>query len=96
MALRRAEAESTVWRWNDTQAERQPAVSYLVRCWQEPREMAGEAAPFRGYVRDLRTSEERYFGDPKQLAEHILRRLEAERQESELLNEPRGLEGAAG
>lgn len=61
-----------------------PAVSYLVRFWLEPRERAGESSPFRGYARDLETGEERYFGDPRRFAEHVLRRLRAERQEQEL------------
>lgn len=58
-----------------------PAASYLVRFWLEPREKEGESSPFRGYTRDLQTGEERYFGDPRRFAEHVIRRLQAERQE---------------
>ncbi len=47
----------------------------------EPREDAEEDAPYRGYARDLQSGEERYFQDPRKLAEHILRRLHAERRE---------------
>ena len=54
--------------------ERPPATSCLVRCWLEPREKEGEA-PFRGYVRDLHTAEERYFDDPVRLGEHLARLL---------------------
>lgn len=57
-------------------------VSYLVRFWEEPREEAGEAALYRGYARNLETGEESYFGDPRRLGEHILRRLREERREA--------------
>ena len=47
----------------------------MVRCWEEPREQAGETPVFRCFVRDLRTGEERYLSDPRELGELILRRL---------------------
>ncbi len=65
------------------------AVSYLVRFWLEPREKAGESSPFRGYARDLQTGEEQYFGDPRRFAEHVLRRLRAERQAADHETEDR-------
>ncbi len=60
--------------------EEQTSATYLVRFWLESREKAGETAPFRGYARDLRSGEERYYGDPRRFAEHVLRRLQAQRQ----------------
>ena len=64
--------------------DRQPTVSYLVRFWLEPREGEGESSPFRGYSRDLHTGEERYFGDPRRFAEHVLLQLRAEQTANEL------------
>ena len=55
-------------------------VSYLVRFWLEPKQTGEDAGPFRGYARDLRTGEERYFGNPQGLSDHIHRRLRATRQ----------------
>jgi hypothetical protein len=52
-----------------------PASSWMVRCWEEPREKAGEEPVFRCFVRDLRTGEERYLSDPRELGELILRKL---------------------
>ncbi len=74
---RRTEAEETY------RGDERPAVSYLVRFWLEPRETDEESGGFRGYARDLRTGEERYFGDPRSLSELILRRLQATRQAEE-------------
>ncbi len=73
-------AGETCGRSGPRRGDGQP-VSYLVRFWLEPREREGESSPFRGYARDLQTGEERYFGDPRRFAEHVLRRLRAERQE---------------
>lgn len=58
-------------------AAERPTLSYLVRCWQEPRNRDGES-PFRVYIRDLKTGEERYFDDPRRFAEHVLRLLQRE------------------
>ena len=60
--------------------EQPAAVSFLVRFWLEPRQDEAADAPHRGYARDLRTGEEGYFRDPRRLAEHIVRRLQAERR----------------
>lgn len=51
------------------------AHSYLVRVWVEPREMEGESARVRGYVRDLRTGEETYLNDPDELGPYLGRQL---------------------
>lgn len=48
--------------------------SYLVRVWQE----TGEDADLRFYLRDLKTGEERYLGDSKQIAELLTRGLRVE------------------
>lgn len=54
-------------------------ISWLVRCWVEPREEghAEEAPVVRCFVRDLRTGQERYLSDPKALGELMLRHLRA-------------------
>lgn len=54
---------------------RRPASSWMVRCWEEPRERAGEEPIVRFFVRDLRTGEERYLSDPRELGELMLRKL---------------------
>lgn len=61
-----------------------PVVSYLVRYWLEPEEDANDASPFRGYVRNLETGKERYFGDPRRFAQHVLRRLQSAREDGAL------------
>lgn len=82
MTVRKTEdGDGILRRRSGEQGDERPAVSYLVRFWLEPREGEGADAPYRGYARDLRTGEERYFQDPRRLAEHILRRLHAERRE---------------
>ena len=48
--------------------------SYLVRVWQE----TGEDAEVRFYLRNLKTGEERYLGDPKQIAELLTGGLRVE------------------
>ncbi len=45
--------------------------SYLVRVWQE-----SEATDLRFYLRDLKTGEERYLGDLKQIGELLTRGLD--------------------
>ncbi len=71
-----------------------PAVSYLVRFWVEPQDQEGVDGPYRGYVRDLETGEERYFSDPMSFAEHLLRQLRAANQATD--REPRDIEDASG
>ncbi len=77
------------------QGDERPAGSYLVRFWLEPREGEEEPDLCRGYARDLRTGEERYFGDPRRLSEHILSRLQAKRAE-ESQSEPHLVEATIG
>jgi hypothetical protein len=56
-----------------------PAMSWLVRCWEEPREVAQGAPVLRCLVRDLRTGEERYLSDPREIGELMLRQLRTAR-----------------
>lgn len=53
------------------------SASFLVRLWAEPREIEGESAPVRGFLRNLRTGEEHYLSDPGGLAELLTRPLVA-------------------
>jgi hypothetical protein len=55
-------------------------ISWLVRCWVEPREEghgAEEPPVVRCFLRDLRTGQERYLNDPRALGELVLRQLRA-------------------
>ncbi len=54
-----------------------PTMSWLVRCWEEPRELAHAEPVLRCFVRDLRTGEERYLKDPREIGELVLRQLRA-------------------
>lgn len=56
-------------------ARERRAQSYLVRVWLEPREVEGKPARVRGFVRDLRTGEERYLNDPAELSSYLGRQL---------------------
>ncbi len=85
---RKTVAEETVARQRrPPRGDERPGVSYLVRFWVEPRETGSESGLFRGYARDLRTGEERYFGDPQGLSEHIERRLQATLQAGDARSE---------
>lgn len=55
-------------------------MSWLVRCWEEPREEDHESPVYRCSVRDLRTGEERYLSDPREVGELMLRQVRAERK----------------
>jgi hypothetical protein len=56
------------------------ALSWLVRCWEEPSQQAGDGPVLRGFVRDLKTGKERYLSDPGALGEIVTQEiLEAER-----------------
>ena len=56
-------------------------MSWLVRCWEEPREEETETPVFRCSVRDLRTGEERYLSDPREIGELMLRQVRAADQQ---------------
>jgi len=48
-----------------------PVHSFLVRVWTEPRDAAAAEARVRLYVRDLRSGEERYLGNPDLIADFL-------------------------
>jgi hypothetical protein len=52
-----------------------PSLSWLVRCWAEPREEPHGTPVLRIYVRDLKTGEERYLSDPRELGKLALRKM---------------------
>lgn len=60
-----------------------PASSFLVRCWLEPRETAGTEPVVRVTVRNLQTGEEQHLSDPRQLGDRLLRHLGASAEELE-------------
>ncbi|MBS1251817.1 MAG: hypothetical protein MAG451_00851 [Anaerolineales bacterium] len=55
--------------------DKRRSASFLVRVWLEPRVIADEPSPMRGYLRNLQTGEEEYFADPSQIEEHVRRYL---------------------
>jgi hypothetical protein len=55
-----------------------PAMSWLVRCWVEPRETEQAEPVIRCCLRNLRTGEEQYAGDPEKLGELVLQHLREE------------------
>jgi hypothetical protein len=60
------------------------ALSWLVRCWEEPSQQPDESPVLRGFVRDLKTGKERYLSDPGALGEIVTQEiLEAERMKEE-------------
>lgn len=65
---------------NAVRSKRGNPMSWLVRCWEEPRE--GEPVQttepvLRCSMRDLSTGEERYFNDPREIGELMLRQVRA-------------------
>jgi len=50
-------------------------MSWLVRCWEEKREVAQRDPVLRCFVRDLRTGEERYLSDPREIGDLMLRQF---------------------
>ncbi len=59
-------------------------MSWLVRCWEEPREGEHETPVYRCSVRDLRSGEESYLSDPREIGELMLRQVRAERKAATL------------
>ena len=58
---------------NDTQPV---SVSYLLRFWEEPRRNDGQAPVLRCYLRNLKTGQEIYVGDPSTLGGQLLAQLQ--------------------
>jgi hypothetical protein len=55
-----------------------PTKSWLIRCWEEPREQDTPGGPdpiHRCSVRDLETGEERYVSDPREVGDLVTRRM---------------------
>jgi len=55
-------------------------VSFLVRCWEEPRASGDEPPLARCLIRNLQTGEERHLNDPGRIGEavkHALKSLDA-------------------
>jgi hypothetical protein len=50
-------------------------MSWLVRCWEEPREEEPGTPVVRCSLRNLRTGEEHHVSDPGKLGEIVLRHL---------------------
>jgi hypothetical protein len=50
--------------------------SFLLRIWQEGREIEGETPKMRVFMRNLKTGEEHYMGDLDQLGEEVLRQFQ--------------------
>lgn len=54
--------------------------SFLVRIWREPREDRTASQPVRGFVRNLRTGEEHYLGDPGLVLDQLVRSSESKEE----------------
>lgn len=50
--------------------------SFLIRIWEENREIAGEAPKMRVFMRNLKTGDEHYLGDIGNLGEAVLRQYQ--------------------
>ncbi|HEY0514518.1 MAG TPA: hypothetical protein VGH73_21630 [Thermoanaerobaculia bacterium] len=46
-------------------------MSWLVRCWEEPRDQPQGDPVLRCFIRDLKTGEERYLSDPRELGDLV-------------------------
>ena len=50
--------------------------SFLIRIWEENREINGETPKMRVFLRNLKTGDEHYLGDLDQLGEAVLRQYQ--------------------
>lgn len=50
--------------------------SFLLRIWEEGREIEGESPKMRVFMRNLKTGEEHYLGALDQLGEEVLRQFQ--------------------
>ena len=57
-------------------SEASQSGSFLLRIWEEGREIDGEAPKMRVFMRNLKTGEEHYLGDLDQLGEEVLRQFQ--------------------
>jgi hypothetical protein len=56
-------------------AEDRAAASFLLRVWEEPREIASEPPVLRVFLRNLKTNEETYLKDLQNLIDLVSRAL---------------------
>jgi len=52
-----------------------PSGSFLLRVWTESREVDGEPASVRVFLRNLKTGEEHYLGELDQLGDAVLKQF---------------------
>lgn len=57
-------------------AEGHQSGSFLIRIWEENREIDGESPTMRVFMRNLKTGDEHYLGDLDQLGEAVLRQYQ--------------------
>ena len=57
-------------------AEGHQSGSFLIRIWEENREIDGEPPKMRVFLRNLKTGDEHYLGDLDQLGEAVLRQYQ--------------------
>ncbi|HJX29857.1 MAG TPA: hypothetical protein VJ885_18295 [Thermoanaerobaculia bacterium] len=57
-------------------ADAHQSGSFLIRIWEENREIEGEAPKMRVFMRNLKTGEEHYLGDLDQLGDAVLRQFQ--------------------
>ena len=67
--------ENRTARLEPRSADERQAASLLVRCWLEPSETPSAEPVLRGYVRNLKTGEERFIKDLDSVGQQILRQL---------------------
>ena len=60
----------------DRSVEGHQSGSFLIRIWEENREIDGEAPKMRVFMRNLKTGDEHYMGDLDQLGEAVLRQYQ--------------------
>lgn len=59
-----------------------PSGSFLLRVWTESREVDGEPASVRVFLRNLKTGEEHYLGELDQLGDAVLKQFKRLEDES--------------
>ena len=75
--------ENRMARLEPRSADERPAASLLVRCWLEPSETESAEPVLRGYVKNLKTGEERFIKDLESVGQQILRQLAPTAEQTE-------------
>jgi len=57
-------------------SERQKYVSFLIRIWQEPREIEGQGFEWRGSIENIQTGHKGYFKDLETLLKFTREQLD--------------------